>query len=63
MAAMVEIEVTYCDETNEAYKVSFEGANFFLPKSVTKFDEEDPDFGDVVTASIPEWLALKEGMI
>lgn len=61
----VELSVQFLSETEKAIRVDMgdgEGDQW-MPKSICRMSEEDPDEGDFIEIFIPEWFALKEGLI
>jgi len=53
---IVEIEADLVHETPRAYLVSDGDRECWLPKSLTQYDGHG-------TFAIPEWLAMREGLI
>ena len=65
----LEFCVTIIKETDAAFLVedaAREGGNIWLPKSQIHFEDGDADDygpGDVVTITLPEWLAIDKEFI
>ncbi len=67
---LVEVEGEILHHTLLAYLVLFDENEVWLPKSKAAIEKpHDPDIqelidkGTTVTFSIPEWLAIEEGLI
>ncbi len=65
MSGTVWIPVELCLETDLAWHVDFGGDNpIWVPKSqITDYSENEYEIGDDIEIELPEWLALKKGMI
>jgi hypothetical protein len=65
MKSNVEFEKTFCDgETAKAIHVRFEDGKLqWIPKSIIDDDSEVYEKGHEGTLIIPEWFALREGLI
>lgn len=60
----IEVEVEIVRETEAAWLVSNGDERYWLPKSqVTPISDPDPELGDFVAISVPEWLAENEGLV
>lgn len=61
---MYEFELDFHFGLDDSICVSEAGGKrFFLPKSQIIMDENDPDQEDVISVSIPEWLAIDRGLL
>lgn len=62
----VEINCTYVRHTSTRNQIAIVDADdkeHFLPVSKIMLDPEEPDEGDDITVTMPEWLAENEGLI
>ena len=60
----VEISVEYRHQTKKAILVSDGDDEVWIPKSlISDWSDDDPEQGDVIVISIPEWFATKEGLV
>lgn len=61
----VEFEKAFCDnESGKAIHVLLEdGTALWLPKSIVHDDSEVYQKGDEGTLVLPEWFAIKEGLV
>jgi hypothetical protein len=61
-----EVSVEFLRETDKAILVTDTGDPsdaVWLPKSQIEVQEEDPERGDTITVTLPEWLAEDKGLI
>jgi len=58
----IEIPVDVCAETNQAMLVDNGHWQTWVPKSQV-IDQRERDDGTIQTIFLPEWLALKKGLI
>lgn len=62
----VEVNCTYVRHTNAGNQVAIVDADdktHYLPVSKIELSPEDPEEGDDITVTMPEWLAENEGLI
>jgi hypothetical protein len=61
---LVEVNLTFLHHTEASWAVEdTDGRKHYLPKSECSIDPTEPDEGDDVTVSLPEWLAERKGLI
>lgn len=58
---MIEISVTLVHKTERAILVEDGDQEVWLPKSQIKFDAANA--GETISVELPEWLAMKNGLI
>jgi hypothetical protein len=62
----VEVNCTYVRHTNAENQIQIVDADdkeHFLPVSQIEIDPKEPEEGDDITITMPEWLAEKEGLV
>lgn len=60
----VEVNMTYLRPAGGATVLEdADGKEHLLPRSQVELDPEDPDQYDPVTVTMPEWLAVREGLV
>jgi len=66
MSKTVDLCVVIKHETDMAYLIDDEAENIWIPKSQIEYEEsegEDADGKQLLNITIPEWLAVKTGLV
>lgn len=62
-AELMEITGTYLRPAGGAVVIEdADGKEHLLPRSQITLNPEDPDEYDIIVVTLPEWLAVKEGL-
>ncbi len=63
-ADLVEVNATFLFRHGQAIRVEdADGKKHWLPAKECTLNPSDPDRDDSVTISMPEWLAVNEGLV
>lgn len=59
---MLELDAEFLAQTDYAILVAVDGIEAWLPKSEIEWPDNDPERGDEIKISVPEWLAEDRGI-